>query len=309
MTGFKSKTAPVALVTGCSSGIGAATARRFARAGYRVFASMRRPEQHPELRDEATQAGWDLITPALDVTSDVSVRMAVHDLLSATGGRIDVVVNNAGYYCVGPIEETSPEELAAQLDTNVLGVLRVTRAVLPAMRARGSGTLVNVSSISGLVVVPIAAVYNSSKFALEALTEGLRYEVSPFGIRVIAVEPGPMKTDFHRNEIRPRAAGRDDSPYAGLVAAYERALAGLRRGDADDVAALIVRAATARRPRLRYRIGPTSFSGGILRRLVPDRVYEWAVNFTFHRSWRPQLPAPAAAAPATPAGRRGSGPV
>ncbi len=131
---------PVVLITGCSSGIGrGSAAERFARAGYQVFASMRRPEAGAALRERAAAEHWALETPALDVTSDTSVELGVRGVLAATGGRIDVLVNNAGYYAFGPIEETSPDELRAQLETNVIGVLRVIRAVLPAMRARGQG--------------------------------------------------------------------------------------------------------------------------------------------------------------------------
>jgi NAD(P)-dependent dehydrogenase (short-subunit alcohol dehydrogenase family) len=275
--------APVVLITGCSSGIGAEAARRFARAGYRVYASMRRPDRGEALREEATRAGWALTTPALDVTRDESVAAAIEALLAETGGRLDVVVNNAGYYCMGAIEETRPEELAAQLDTNVLGVLRVIRAVMPIFRAQRSGAIVNVSSISGLLVLPLVGPYHASKWAVEALTEALRYEASFFGIRVTAVEPGPIATLFHDNEVHTEDSQKPDSPYAGIKAAYERESAKLRRGRAADVAEVIFRAATARRPRLRWRVGPNSFSGGVLRRLVPDRLYEWAVRFTFHR--------------------------
>jgi NAD(P)-dependent dehydrogenase (short-subunit alcohol dehydrogenase family) len=305
------QTPPVVLITGCSSGIGAETARGFARAGFRVFATMRRPEAGAQLRQEAAAAGWTLTTPQLDVTSETSVATAVADLLAATGGRIDVLVNNAGYYCMGPVEETSPAELAAQLDTNLLGVLRLVRAVVPTMRVTGRGTVVNISSISGLVVLPLVGPYHASKFALEALTEALRYELSPFGVRVVAVEPGPIASAFHHNEVRVRGGGLPESPYAGLTAAYDRESAKLRRGRAVDVARVVVRAATARRPRLRWRVGPTSFSGGVLRRLVPDRIYEWAIGFVFHRGWRP--PRGPGAAPGgsseSAAGRSGPRPV
>lgn len=279
-------TTPVVLITGCSSGIGAAAARLFAAAGYRVFASMRRPDRTSALRDEATHAGWQLTTPALDVTSQSSVDMAVADLLAETGGRLDVLVNNAGYYCVGPVEETTPEELTAQLETNLLGVLRMVRAVLPTMRAAGTGTIVNVSSISGLVVLPIAGPYHASKFGLEALTEALRYEVAPFGVRVAAVEPGMIATSFHDNEKWAAAARGADSPYRTVTAAYERVSRAAPRGRAEKVAAVIFRAATARRPRLRWRVGPTSFSGGVLRRLTPDWLYECLVKVVFLRGAR-----------------------
>jgi NAD(P)-dependent dehydrogenase (short-subunit alcohol dehydrogenase family) len=297
----------VVLITGCSSGIGAETARQFARAGYRVFASMRRPERSPELRKEAEAAGWALTTPSLDVTSDSSVNMAVHDLLAETGGRLDVLVNNAGYYLAGALEETTPAELSTQLDTNVLGLLRVTRAVVPAMRAAGHGAIVNVSSISGLLVLPLVGPYHASKYAVEALTEGLRYELRPFGIRVTAVEPGLTATSFHNNEVWGAGARRADSPYAGMREVYERLNARLPRGPARKVATVIFRAATARRPRLRWRVGPTSFLGGVVRQLTPDWLYETLIRLVFQRR-RPAL-TPAAAPPESVPGRGGPGPV
>jgi NAD(P)-dependent dehydrogenase (short-subunit alcohol dehydrogenase family) len=272
---------PVALITGCSSGIGRATAERFARAGYRVYASMRRPDAGAELRARAAAEGWALETPALDVDSDASVASAVAAVLVATGGRIDVLVNNAGYYFCGPLELTRPDQLRAQLETNVVGVLRTARAVLPAMRARGGGTIVNLSSISGLVVVPAVGAYHASKWALEALTEALRYEVAPFGVRVVAIEPGTFRTALHENESRAEAPGNAESPYAGLMKAYDRQAGKLRRGDPARVANLIFKAATSPSPRLRWRIGPTSFTGGVLRRFVPDRCYEWLVARLF----------------------------
>lgn len=281
VAGTASAGRPVVLITGCSSGIGAASARRFAQAGYHVFASMRRPGSTNPLLQEAASAGWDLSTPQLDVTDEASVTGAMASVLAGTGGRLDVLVNNAGYYCMGPIEETSPADLRAQMETNVLGVLRVTRAVLPTMRAQQRGTVINVSSVAGVVVVPLVGPYHASKWALEALSEALRYEVSRFGVRVVTIEPGPMETAFYRNEVRVSDPGKDGSPYAPLFAAYERELGKLRRGRAEDVAAVIVRAAQARRPRLRWRVGPTSFTGGVLRRLVPDRVYEWLIGFAF----------------------------
>jgi NAD(P)-dependent dehydrogenase (short-subunit alcohol dehydrogenase family) len=283
------RNAPVVLITGCSSGIGRTTARRFARSGYHVYASMRRPQAGAELRAEAAAQGWMLSTPALDVTSDTSVEAAVAMLLAETGNRLDVLVNNAGYYCYGPLEETSPDELRAQLETNVVGVLRVTRAVLPTMRARKKGAIVNLSSISGRVVLPIAGPYCASKWALEALSEALRYEVGPFGIRVTLVEPGPFRTDLHTKETRARQSRRADSPYAALMLAYETESAKIRRGDADLVAETIYRVANRRRPRLRWPVGPSAFTGGVLRRFVPDAIYELLVGWVFHRKRR--LPA------------------
>jgi NAD(P)-dependent dehydrogenase (short-subunit alcohol dehydrogenase family) len=269
----------VVLITGCSSGIGREAARRFARAGFRVYASMRRPDDGRELREEAQAQGWALFTPALDVTSDQSVTSAVAALLGETGGRLDVLVNNAGYYLVGTVEEMTPDDLRAQLETNVVGVQRMIRAVLPTMRARRSGAIVNVSSVAGRVALPVVAAYHASKWALEALSEGLRYEVYPFGIRVAIVEPGPFRTSLHTKERRTPEA--PDSPYRALIAAYDRQAAGLKRAHPDKVVQAIFRAATARAPRLRWAIGPTSFSGTVLRRLCPDRVYEWMMRLVF----------------------------
>ncbi len=277
----KQSSEPVVLITGCSSGFGLAAARRFAEAGYRVYASMRRSDQGDALRAEAASRGWKLFTPALDVTSDESVDAAVSAILAETGQRVDVLVNNAGYYLFGPIEETSPAELRAQLETNVIGVLRVTRKVVPAMRARGQGAIVNISSVSGRVVVPVSGPYHTSKWALEALTEALRYELFPFGVRVTCVEPGPFTTDFHAKEIRAAESTRPESPYASLIDRYQVQSRGLRRGPVHSVAEVIFRAATHPRPKLRWPVGPTSFAGTVLRRLTPDFVYELLVRLVF----------------------------
>jgi NAD(P)-dependent dehydrogenase (short-subunit alcohol dehydrogenase family) len=271
------------LITGASSGIGLALARRFGERGWRVFASMRRPEGPggAALRDEAAARGWRLTTPALDVTSDASVGAAVAALLQETSGRLDVLINNAGYYSLGALEETSPDELRAQLETNVVGVLRVTRAVLPAMRARRDGTIVTLGSISGLVAVPMVGAYHASKWALEGMIETLRLELLPFGVRVVLVEPGPHVSELHTNEVLAADARREDSPYAPLLAAYRRQSDRMRRAALPGLVDLIERAATAPRPRLRWLTGPTSLSAGRLRRFCPDFVYEWVMRLGF----------------------------
>jgi NAD(P)-dependent dehydrogenase (short-subunit alcohol dehydrogenase family) len=269
------------LVTGCSSGIGLALARRFAQRGWRVFATMRRPEASPALREEAAREGWRLTTPALDVTRDDSVQAAVSAALEATGGRLDVLVNNAGYYAYGALEDTTPDELRAQLETNVVGVHRVTRAVLPAMRARGDGTIVTLGSVSGLVAVPMAGPYHASKWALEGMIEALRLELLPFGVRVVLVEPGPYQSDLHTKERPARASSAPDGPYAALFAAYKRQSAKMRRAELGGLIDTIERAATARHPRLRWPVGPTSFTAGRLRAFCPDFIYEWLMRLGF----------------------------
>lgn len=274
---------PVVLITGASSGIGRAAARRFASRGWRVFASMRHPERGESLLAEAKDRGWDLHVPALDVTDDGSVARAVGAMLATTGGRIDVLLNNAGYYTYGPLEETTPDELRAQMETNFIGVHRVTRAVLPAMRARRRGRVIVIGSVSGLVVLPAVGPYHASKWAIEAWTETLRYEVSAWGIQVALIEPGPFRTALHDNEVKATAAAASDSPYAGLVAAYEHQAKRVHRAELPALIDVIERAATSARPRLRWPVGPSSFSAAYLRRLVPDRIYELVMRLVFRR--------------------------
>jgi NAD(P)-dependent dehydrogenase (short-subunit alcohol dehydrogenase family) len=273
------------LITGCSSGIGLGLARRFARLGWTVFASMRRPESAggKALGDEAAAQGWRLTTPTLDVTSDASVAAAVDSVLAATGGRLDVLINNAGYFAFGPLETTTPDELRAQLETNVVGVHRVTRAVLPAMRARRDGAIVTLGSVSGRVVVPMVGPYHASKWALEGMIEALRFELLPFGIRVVLIEPGRYRSLLHVNETLAADARSVDGggPYTELLAAYRAQAARMPMAELAGLLATIERAATARHPRLRWPVGPTSWSGGRLRAFVPDRLYEWLLRLFF----------------------------
>ena len=190
-------------------------------------------------------------------------------------------MNNAGYIAFGPLEEISPDELRAQFETNVIGPHRVTRAVLPAMRARGQGRIVFMGSVSGLVALPIIGPYHASKWAIEALAESLRYELRRFGIDVTLVEPGPFKTALHDNEKLAAKAGGQDSPYASLLDAYRRQAAQLRRAELPLLVDVIERAATVRHPRLRWPVGPSAFSGAYLRRIVPDRLYELVIRLVF----------------------------
>jgi NAD(P)-dependent dehydrogenase (short-subunit alcohol dehydrogenase family) len=280
------------LITGSSTGIGRATAERFAARGWRVFASMRHPERGAELRALAAARGWRLTTPELDVTRDDSVAAAVAVVMDETAGGLDVLVNNAGYYAFGSLEETTPDELRAQLETNVVGVHRVTRAVLPAMRARRGGTVVTLGSVSGRVAVPMVGPYHASKWALEGMIEAWRLELLPFGVRVALVEPGPFATELHNNERLAAGAETAASPYTELLAAYRRQAAKIpRASDLSPLIDVIERAATASNPGLRWPVGPTSFSGGRLRAYCPDWIYELVMRIGFpirkHRESEP----------------------
>ena len=233
---------PIVLVTGASSGLGAAIAAGLAASGYRVYGTSR--------QTRADVGAVRMVT--MDVDDDESVTRAIATIV-AEAGRIDMVVNNAGCGIAGAIEDTTAAEAAAQMSTNFLGTHRVCRAVLPLLRAQGGGRIVNMSSLGGIVPLPFQSFYSASKFAIEAYTELLRIEVKPFGIQVSMVEPGDYATGFtaHRQMT---AASTAASPYYARVT---RAVAIMARDeqanrDLGPVVRSVQRALAARRPRLRY---------------------------------------------------------
>jgi NAD(P)-dependent dehydrogenase (short-subunit alcohol dehydrogenase family) len=240
-----SETRQVALVTGVSSGIGAATSALLAQRGYNVFGTSRRPSA------DSAPAGVEMLE--LDVRSDASVGACVATLLGREG-RIDVLVNNAGFMAFGESEATSPEQAREQFETNLFGPMRLINAVLPAMRRQGQGRIVNLSSLVGLVGVPLLPVYTASKFALEGYSESLRYELRDFGIWVSLIEPGWVRTGL----------GAAAQQASGPVPAYDRLRVAARAAIGDRiegglaparVAEAVLRAVRDRRPRLRYRVG------------------------------------------------------
>jgi NAD(P)-dependent dehydrogenase (short-subunit alcohol dehydrogenase family) len=238
------------VVTGASSGLGAATAVHLAAAGYRVYAASRRG-----IVDHAAAAGT-LIPLTMDVDDDASVGGAIEAVWQAEG-RIDALVNCAGFGIAGAIEDTPLAMAQAQFNTNVFGVLRVCRRVLPLMRRAGAGVIVNVTSIAGELALPFQGLYSASKFAVEGLSEALHAEVRPFGIDVVLVQPGDFRTGFTAAR---RLAAPGDSPYAERV---RQAIAIAARdenagADPQRVASLIARIVASRRPRLRYVVGPSA---------------------------------------------------
>lgn len=259
----------VILVTGCSSGIGRATAVEAAARGHRVFASARNPSDLADLERVGR-----LETLRLDVTDSGSTRAAV-EAVEKRAGRLDALVNNAGYAQYGAVEEITPEEWRAQFDVNLFGAIETTRAALPLIRRTGGGTVVMVSSVGGRLSIPFAAPYCASKHALEAVADALRVEVAPFGIRVVLVEPGPIETRFAeraRSIVAPLLAR--PGPYREYYVLAERAMDGdFQRGKrpAPVVARVIVDAIESRRPRARYRITPMARTLIPLSRWMPDR--------------------------------------
>ena len=252
---------PVALVTGASSGIGKATASLLATNGFRVFGTSRTP-------DANLQLPYSLFS--LDVRSDASVHEAVQHVFDQAG-RIDVLINNAGYTQSGSIEENSLADVQAQFDTNLFGVLRVTNAVLPGMRRQHSGRIINVSSLVGQVAPPYIGIYASSKFALEGLSEALRGELRPFHIHVSLVEPGFVKTNI--------LGQRPAHPIADYEQRRQIGIAFVRQGveqgiDPDLVAQTILHIATVAQPRLHYPIGRVAKLLMMLKRLLPEPAFE-----------------------------------
>ena len=246
----------VALITGSSSGIGQQSALELARRGHRVFASMRNLDSARYILAKAEKENLSVETVRLDVTDADSVTVALAHV-SERAGRLDVLVNNAGFGSFGPLEDYSDEDLKHVFETNFFGALRVTRAALPAMRAQRSGTIIMVSSISGLRTFPFTSVYSASKFALEAASNGLRHELRPFGIRVVLVEPGNFNTRAGVNMHYPKrfAQGMSDPLYASLLERRRTVTGTLKFGDASDVARVIADAAEAENPKPRYLVG------------------------------------------------------
>jgi NAD(P)-dependent dehydrogenase (short-subunit alcohol dehydrogenase family) len=249
----------VAIVTGSSSGIGFQTALMLARNGYSTYASMRNIDKSKTITEIAKKERLPLQVIQLDVNDDVTVKNAINKIVK-DGKRIDVLVNNAGYGLFGALEELSIEEIKAQFETNFFGVVRVTQAVLPTMRNQnGGGTIVNISSVGGQVSVPILSAYNSTKFALEGLSESLSHELGPFGIRVIIIEPGFVKTNIMNSSVLAKSASVENSPYYSFTKKIESYFKSMmdnpESSNPEEVAKVILHAVTSDNPQLRFTVG------------------------------------------------------
>ena len=265
----------VVLITGASSGIGMATALYMAERGFRVVGTSRAKERLAELEAEAARRNLPVYGVELDINRDAGL---AEDLAAIVEdhGPVSVLVNNAGYGLFGPVQTLTSDELRAQFETNVFAVARLMRAVLPGMIEQGGGTIVNVSSILGRIGAPFHGAYASSKFALEGLTESLRTEVWPLGVRVVLVEPGLIRTAFPENQLMAEGIESDDgAPYDRYVRAYRKRVRGAFRRGADPVivAKVIHGIVRSRRPRLRYPVGMDSRAGSLAARVLPERVF------------------------------------
>jgi NAD(P)-dependent dehydrogenase (short-subunit alcohol dehydrogenase family) len=275
------------LITGCSSGIGRTTALRLAGRGRTVYATARRPESI----DDLARAGCK--TLALDVTDEASMRSAV-GAVEAEQGAVGALVNNAGYSQSGALETLPMERLRRQFETNVFGLVRMCQLVLPGMRAAGRGRIVNVSSMGGKLVFPGGGAYHASKFAVEALSDALRFEVRGFGIRVVIVEPGLITTKFGETaagSLEGAAADepdRADDPYASFNAAVGAATVGVYEGPMkrlgggpETVARTIERAISSPNPKPRYKVTASARLALGQRKLLTDRAWDAVMRSQF----------------------------
>jgi short-subunit dehydrogenase len=272
-------TGPI-LVTGCSSGIGLATADLLVKAGHIVYATARRPETLAALDTAGAR------TMALDVTSEESMEAAVKTI-EAEHGRVGVLVNNAGYGEYGTVEETDLDKVRTMFETNVFGLARLTQLVLPGMRAARAGRIVNIGSMGGRITFPVGGYYHATKYAVEAITDALRNEVRPFGISVSLVEPGLIRTGFEQVAMTSAAATPDgDSPYAALLAASAASTSGGYANPAlatgpERVASTILKAVESRHPRSRYVVTPAARAMITARTVGGDRVWDAIVRQQF----------------------------
>ena len=272
--------AKTALITGCSSGIGKATATPLARHAWTVYATARRPETLSELTDCKHLA--------LDVTDEASMSTAV-DAVLTEAGRIDALVNNAGYSLSGAVETLDVDDIRREFETNVFGLVRLSQHVLPAMRAQGSGRIVNIGSMGGKLTFPGGGAYHASKYAVEAFSDALRYEVAGFGVRVVLIEPGLITTNFDDAAL----ASMDltaEGPYASFnrsvakstTDAYAGPMAKFG-GPPEAVAKVIEKALTKRRPKPRYTVTVSAPASIATRKVLGDRGWDLAMRTQFPR--------------------------
>ena len=263
------------LITGCSTGIGRATALLLAGKGWPVYATARKLDAIKDLETKGCT------TLALDVCEEGSMRAAV-EAVERAHGAVGVLVNNAGYGLEGCFEETPMSEVRRQFETNVFGLTRMCQLVLPGMRKQGWGKIVNLSSVGGKLTLPGGAFYHATKHAVEALSDAMRFELGGFGIDVVVIEPGPIKTEFGNTAIaNVNTISRNGSPYAAFNAAVagkiHEAFDGwmaVAAGAPEDVGRAIERAISASRPRTRYPITAAARTMMFLRRWLPDRGFD-----------------------------------
>jgi NADP-dependent 3-hydroxy acid dehydrogenase YdfG len=277
-----SQVSKAVLITGCSSGIGEATARRLADSGWSVYATARRPEAIAHLTEHGCK------TLALDVTEEASMQAAVDEVVRAEGA-VGVLINNAGYSQGGAVEQVSMQDVRRQFETNVFGVIRMAQLTLPGMRAQRWGKVINLGSMGGRLTFPGGGLYHATKYSLEALSDAMRFEVKGFGVDVILIEPGLIVTEFANNAL---VAGNHDGDGENPYADFESKLAVLTKGvyegpvrhlggGPEVVAKAIDKAIRRRRAPTRVQVTPSARLTIMQRKLMPDRVWDAAMRSQF----------------------------
>ena len=268
----KSLQRPVVLLTGASSGIGYDVAPLLVRYGYTVYGAARRVEKIEELASEGVKA------LSMDVTDEASMEAAVQQVIDAEG-RIDVLINNAGYGFYGAIEDVPIDEARRQFEVNLFGLARLTQLVLPHMRAQGRGRILNISSMAGRITMPLGVWYHATKYALEAFSDALRMEVEEFGIDVVIIEPGGIKTPWGLIAVDHLEESSRNGVYAAQA---QRVAANMRRlyspssnlSEPKVISKTILRALEARRPKTRYLVGFGAKPSVFLHTVLPDRLFD-----------------------------------
>jgi NAD(P)-dependent dehydrogenase (short-subunit alcohol dehydrogenase family) len=263
----------VVIVTGSSTGIGRAAVETFSKAGWIVAATMRTPAKEKEL---GNLPGVEL--KVLDVTNTASIKQAIKDVYDRYG-RIDAVVNNAGYGLVGVFEDTTEEQIRRQFETNVFGLMAVCREVIPYLRKQGFGRIINISSVGGRITLPLYSSYHSTKWAVEGFTESLQFELAPFGIRTVLIEPGAIKTDFY-DRSADRAKLPNSSPYKSYAdQVYNQFDTAAKGAEGPQVVAKkILQAASVKSPKTRYAVGGNAPALIALRKVLPESVFTGMVK-------------------------------
>ena len=264
------------LVTGCSSGIGLATCHVLSRNNFITYGTVRNLSKAKKIQDLMNMDDLSLKILRLNVNDNQSIKLAVKKILNDTG-RIDVLINNAGYGMFGPIEEITTQEIKKQFETNFFGAIRLIKAIVPIMRKQGKGTIVNISSMVGRFGVPLNSAYVSSKFAVEGLSESISFELEEFGIRVIVIEPGVVKSDFFHNV---KVKGMNlESPYHELMERRVNFLDKAMKNSLTcsyDVASIILDALNSKDPKFRYVVGNDATNSLRMRNSLSDRKFmEW----------------------------------
>jgi NAD(P)-dependent dehydrogenase (short-subunit alcohol dehydrogenase family) len=279
----------IAVVTGSSSGIGFETSLFLARKGFYTYATMRNLNKSQKINDVAKKENLPLKVLQLDVTDDKSVKDAINQMKDESS-RIDVLVNNAGYGVMGAVEDLSLEEFKSQFETNFFGVIRVTKEVIPIMRNQGGGNIINVSSVGGKIGIPLNSAYISSKFALEGLSESMRYELEQFGIDVILIEPGVVKTNFFENAdvVNNNTTSNQTSAYSQLTQKLFEGFEPMLKSDSSslpsDVAEVIYQAIESNNRQIRYPVGKDAVSIIKTRQNLSDKEFEnWIKESIFQQ--------------------------